>query len=112
MEALAEKPGERLRIVRDALGFTQKEFSDALGLKSYQIRNIEYGRHRVTEEVFAAFGKAMPELLPWIAFGGTISVEQLRQSTGELSKLLVVRINIGLTPDAAFLEPNNGDQQT
>ena len=37
-------PGERLKRVREILGFSQKKFGEALGLKWYQIRDLESGK--------------------------------------------------------------------
>lgn len=108
----AEKPSERIKIIREALGLTQSEFSDALNLRSTLLKSIEYQRQRVSEEVFAAIGKAMPELLPWVVYGGTVSKAQLRQSRSELCKLITARLDVGLVPDASFLEQPSGDQET
>lgn len=100
--------GGRLRIIRETLGFTQSEFAEKLGLKFHQVQNIEYGRHRITEEVFASVGKTMPELLPWVVYGSLAKIEAMRDSDTPLCKLIAARIDIGLaTPE--FLElPING----
>ncbi|WP_226648174.1 helix-turn-helix domain-containing protein [Microbulbifer variabilis] len=108
-ELPTDSAGGRLRIVREAVGLTQADFAKKLDLKTHQIKNIEYGTSRISEDVFAIIGREMPELLPWVVYGGTASIEQLRQSKSDFCKLLLARLDIGLVTNAAFLEPQNGD---
>ncbi|WP_444901721.1 helix-turn-helix domain-containing protein [Microbulbifer sp. SSSA007] len=108
-ESTEDSAGGRLRVVREAIGLTQANFAEKLGLKVYQIKNIEYGTSRIPEEVFAVIGRAMPELLPWVVYGGKVSFEQLAQSKSDFCQLLVVRINIGMVTNATFLEKKDGD---
>lgn len=106
-----EKPSERLKIIREALGVTQNEFADALNLRPSLLKSIEYQRQRISEEVFAAVGKAMPEFLPWVVYGGKVSLDQLRMSESSWCKLIANRIDIGLIPNSSFLEQKCDDQQ-
>ncbi|WP_299945978.1 helix-turn-helix transcriptional regulator [uncultured Microbulbifer sp.] len=109
-ESTEDSAGGRLRIIRETLGFTQSEFAEKLGLKFHQVQNIEYGRHRITEEVFASIGKAIPELLPWVVYGGLTKIEAVRDSEKPLCKLIAARIDIGLSTPAFLEPPNNGDK--
>ncbi|WP_299580854.1 helix-turn-helix transcriptional regulator [uncultured Microbulbifer sp.] len=106
---LMDSAGKRLRKVREAVGLTQADFATKLNIKVHQVKNIEYGTSRIQEEVFAEIGRLMPELLPWVVYGGKVSLEQLEQSKSDFCKLLVVRIGIGLVTDATFLEMQDGD---
>ncbi|MEW5250715.1 helix-turn-helix domain-containing protein [Microbulbifer sp. 2201CG32-9] len=110
-ESPENSAGGRLRIIRETLGFTQPEFAEKLGLKFHQIQNIEYGRHRITEEVFATVGKNMPELLPWVAYGGQTDIEVVRKSDNPLCKLIATRIDIGLAAPAFLKSTHDGNQE-
>lgn len=107
------KPGDRVRAIRELMGLTQREFAEILGIDLVKLKNVEYKRHRVTEEVYEAIGRTFPELLPWFVYEGPLTLDELRHSQSNLCKVAAARIEAGLVPDGYFSEETlkDGDKE-
>ncbi|QFZ22737.1 XRE family transcriptional regulator [Saccharothrix syringae] len=55
---LAASPGERLRTLRDLLGFTQKQLAEVSGVQQSWISEVETGSREPTEAALEAISKA------------------------------------------------------
>ncbi len=63
---------EQLRMIRNALGMTRKQFADRAGLSAVLITKIERGEWKVTrrtaQRVKAAFGITEPDIISLVEF--------------------------------------------
>jgi transcriptional regulator with XRE-family HTH domain len=61
--------GERLKEVRAQLGDTQKEFSIKLNLQPTKIKDIETGRHKLSNEIACLINDIFDINLTWLLTG-------------------------------------------
>ena len=99
------KTNERVKALRELLGFTQEKFASYLGVPFVRYRNIEQGQCRVAEEEFATLGKNFPELLPFMTFEGPISLTALQQSENNLLRLVAAKIEAEQLPKSIDISP-------
>lgn len=64
---------ERIRTLRDALGLTQKEFGEKIGLKQNTVAVIESGKRETSDQTILAICRAF-----------NVNEEWLRNGTGEM----------------------------
>lgn len=98
------KTGERLQLIREIIGLTREEFSEILGIDQIRLKNMEQTKCRVAEDEFEKIGLHFPQLLPWLAYEGDITMESLKESDDRLIKLAVARIQAGQLPKESGLE--------
>ncbi len=98
------KTGDRLRIIRELIGLTQREFASFLGIEMSKLKNIEYKRNRVTEEIYEKIGENFPELLKWFVYEGPVDLPELRNSDSKYCKFIAARFDAGLVPEEYFPE--------
>lgn len=58
----ADDVGPQLREERERLGIAQKDVAEAMGISGTYIIDLEKGSRRVTNELLAAYQKALEEL--------------------------------------------------
>lgn len=101
---MKHKAGERVKALRELIGFTREDFADLLGIDFVRLRNIEQRKVRMAEEEFAVIGKSFPEMIHWIAYEGDISLDGLRNSEENLCRLIAAKYVAGQLPDGFELE--------
>lgn len=99
------KTNERVKAVRELLGFTQEAFAAHMGLPFMRYRNIEQGQCRVAEEEFAGFGRNYPEFLHFITFEGPIVFDALKTSDNKLLRLAAANIDAERLPKSIDISP-------
>lgn len=98
------KAAERLKGLRELMGLTRQEFADLVGIETSRIRNIELQRSKIHEEDFAAIGKTLPTLLPWLIYEADITLDELRESENRWLRLIAARIEAGQIPEGYYLD--------
>ncbi|WP_041598356.1 hypothetical protein [Hahella chejuensis] len=98
------KAGERLKALRELAGFTRQEFSSITNIELIRLTNLEKLRARVAEDEYEKLGLLFPEVIPWFAYEGDISLEALRSSEQKLCRLIAARFEAGQIPEGYFLE--------
>lgn len=87
--------GKRIQLIRGLMGITREDFAETFELDLTRLKNMEQGRCRVSDLEFERIGRRLPELLPWMAFGGTLVLEQMKKNTDAYMVLIVARIQSG-----------------
>lgn len=98
------KAGDRFKGLRELMGMTREEFAEVIGIDAPRIKNIELHRRKPNEDDFAAIGKTLPELLPWLVYEADISLDGLLQSESKWLRLIAARIEAGQIPDGYYLD--------
>lgn len=89
------KAGERLRMVRELMDLTQKEFAQETGLNATRIKNLEQFKVRVSELEYDAVAETYPELVAFFAHEGLISENRLRTSSNPRVRLIMSLLDAG-----------------
>jgi transcriptional regulator with XRE-family HTH domain len=63
---------DRIRVLREFLGLTRREFAERCGLKRDTIDNIEKGNQKVNEDHIEAITSQWPEFAYWLVTGKTL----------------------------------------
>ncbi|WP_020410986.1 hypothetical protein [Hahella ganghwensis] len=92
------KAGERLKGMRELMGFTRMRFAEFLDINLIRLKNLEQLKARVAEDEFEKLGKMFPEMMPWLVYGGKISLSELERSDNEYCQLIALKIKIGEIP--------------
>lgn len=95
MQTKQQSAGKRLQVIRELIGLRREDFAEAFGLDFVRLRNIEQDKCKVSEFEFEQIGKRMPELLPWLAYAGEISIEQVKENNDTYMRLIAARLEAG-----------------
>jgi transcriptional regulator with XRE-family HTH domain len=98
------KAGDRIKALRELVGITREEFANNLEIDFIRLRNIEQKKCRVSEDEIAKICAAFPEVGPWLAWEGDISLDSLKESQRALCKLIAAKIEAGQIPQGYDLE--------
>jgi len=71
--------GERIKAIRKALGITQKEFGDAIGVNDTLIAHIEKGKKRITISTLVVACRRFNISADYVLFGDGNPEKPLKQ---------------------------------
>jgi len=98
------RTGKRVRAIRELTGFTRSDFAESLDIDFMRMRNIEQLKAKVAEDEFYAIGKAIPETVHFLAYGGLISLDALKESENPFARLIYARLEAGQMPEGFELD--------
>src|SRR5690554_6069367 len=98
------RAGTRVKAIRELTGFTRSDFAADLGMDFMRLRNVEQLKAKVSEDEFCAIGKAIPELIHYLVYGGIVHKAQLKDSDNAFARLIYARLEAGQMPDGFDLE--------
>ncbi|TVZ39413.1 hypothetical protein P886_3817 [Alteromonadaceae bacterium 2753L.S.0a.02] len=92
LQNVEQSAGKRLQVIRFLTGITREEFAEMFEFDITRLKNMEQDRCRVSEYEFRKIGERLPELLPWLAFAGEISLERIKANDDSLMRMIVARL--------------------
>ncbi len=94
---------ERLKMIRESLGYTRGEFTDEFGFESSRIGNIEKGRTMINVEDLEMISRQLSEVICFLVYGGNIWIDDLEISQSSKSKLLLSIYQAGRLANEEYL---------
>lgn len=98
-KALKMKAGDRIRLLRQTINLTKKEFGALVDIEIYRLGNVESSRAKTGEDELAKICRKFPELTAWLVYEGDISLNAARDSKEPLVRLFCAQIDAKLRPD-------------
>lgn len=80
---------ERLKLIREGMGFTRGEFTAEFGFEASRIGNIEKGRTMLNVDDLEKIASQLPEVIGFLVYGEDIWIDDLKSSSHSKSKLLL-----------------------
>lgn len=82
--------GERIRLKREALGLTQAELGEKLGVGPNQIGAIESGRTAPSYKVFVSLAPVLGTSLDWLANGEQVAPSGIIKSYERMRLIRII----------------------
>lgn len=85
--------GERIKLIRKSLGFTQKEFAKLLGFGESYMSRIETNVDQFSRDKLLLLSQAYNVSIDWLFSGEGSMFRNSQQSNDELRKVIKTEVN-------------------
>lgn len=92
---------DRIRIIRELMGLTRREFALLIGIRTDQLTNLEQKKAHVRAEHLELLGKKFPQLMPFLTYNGEITMSDILESDEAMLRAMAARIQAGITASVA-----------